>query len=266
MPAVLAWLRAASSELERRRLYREHACASLFEFCVTRLGCSEDTAYKRVGAARLLQQFPVVFDFLANGRIHLTGLMLLKPYLTASNHQQWLLAASGKSKRQIEKPIATRCPQADVPSSRPRLNPMSEGRRGLFPSRVTPTAWYSRRAKHHIKAVDRLLGNRHLHREWPAVYNAIAQTLLVKVQRSVLTVDWSDFECGGSRKWAMIQASVPVGGRAVVIFARAFPFKRYNSPSAHREFLLGREGGLARRLQTDTHHRCRVSWTMVPCG
>ncbi|HEY5958765.1 MAG TPA: hypothetical protein VIV60_19525 [Polyangiaceae bacterium] len=68
---------------ERRRLYREHACASLFEFCVTRLGCSEDTAYKRVGAARLLQQFPVVFDLLAHGRIHLTGLMLLKPHLKA---------------------------------------------------------------------------------------------------------------------------------------------------------------------------------------
>jgi hypothetical protein len=93
--------------------------------------------------------------------------------------------------------------------------------------------------KHHIKAVDRLLGNRHLHGEWPSVYKAIAQTLLAKVRRPVLTVDWSDFECGGSRKWAMIQASVPVGGRAVVIYARAFPFKRYNSPGAHREFLLG---------------------------
>ena len=93
--------------------------------------------------------------------------------------------------------------------------------------------------KHHIKAVDRLLGNRHLHREWASVYKAIAQTLLAKVQRPVLTVDWSDFECGGNRKWAMIQASVPVGGRAVVIYASAFPFKRYNSPSAHREFLLG---------------------------
>jgi len=93
--------------------------------------------------------------------------------------------------------------------------------------------------KHHIKAVDRLLGNRHLHSEWTRIYRAIAQTLLEKVRRPVLVVDWSDFECGGSRKWSMIQASVPVGGRAVVIYARAFPFKRYNSPSAHREFLLG---------------------------
>lgn len=93
--------------------------------------------------------------------------------------------------------------------------------------------------KHHIKAVDRLLGNCHLHREWAGVYRAIARTLPAKVRRPVLVVDWSDFECGGSRKWAMIKAAVPVGGRAVVIYSRAFPFKRYNTPGAHREFLQG---------------------------
>lgn len=95
------------------------------------------------------------------------------------------------------------------------------------------------RVKHHIKAVDRLLGNEHLQREIAAVYRAIAQTLLAGVARPVLTVDWSDFECGGSRKWALIQAAVPIGGRAVVVYTRVFPFKRYNSPGAHREFLAG---------------------------
>jgi hypothetical protein len=95
----------------------------------------------------------------------------------------------------------------------------------------------SAQIKHHIKAVDRLLGNELLHAECAAIYRAIAQTLLHGVPSPVLTVDWFDFECGGSRKWAMLQAAVPVGGRTVVIFARVFPFKRYNSPGAHREFL-----------------------------
>lgn len=97
----------------------------------------------------------------------------------------------------------------------------------------------SAHVKHHIKAVDRLLGNGHLHRESAAIYRAIARTLLSGVARPVLTVDWSDFECGGSRKWALIQAAVPIGGRAVVVYSRIFPFRRYNSPSAHREFLHG---------------------------
>src|SRR5690348_12287813 len=63
----------------------------------------------------------------------------------------------------------------------------------------------SAHVKHHIKAVDRLLGNSHLHREGLGLYRAIAKTLLSGVSRPVLTVDWSDFECGGSRKWALIQ-------------------------------------------------------------
>lgn len=37
----------------------------------------------------------------------------------------------------------------------------------------------------------------------------------------------------------MIKAAVPVGGRAVVLYARVFPFTRYNSPAAHREFSRG---------------------------
>ena len=46
--------------------------------------------------------------------------------------------------------------------------------------------------KHHIKAVDRLLGNRHLHRERDGVYRALARTVLGRVVRPVILVDWAD--------------------------------------------------------------------------
>jgi hypothetical protein len=90
-------------------------------------------------------------------------------------------------------------------------------------------------AKHRIKAVDRLLGNRHLQRERDAIYRAIAAKLLAGNSRPVIVVDWSDFELG--RKWLMLKAALPVGGRAISLYERVFPFKRYNSPGAHREFL-----------------------------
>jgi hypothetical protein len=89
--------------------------------------------------------------------------------------------------------------------------------------------------KHHIKAVDRLLGNRHLHGEHERVYAALALQVLGRMERPVIVVDWSDFEPG--RHWAMLKAAVPVGGRAITIYEQVFPFKRYNSPGAHREFL-----------------------------
>lgn len=89
--------------------------------------------------------------------------------------------------------------------------------------------------KHQIKAVDRLLGNQHLHRERDGIYRAIVQTLLLGNKRPVIVVDWADFELG--RRWLMLKAAVPVGGRAISLYERVFPFKRYNSPGAHREFL-----------------------------
>lgn len=89
--------------------------------------------------------------------------------------------------------------------------------------------------KHHIKAVDRLLGNRHLHREHEQVYAALASHVLGRMERPVIVVDWSDFEPG--RNWAMLKAAVPVGGRAITVYEQVFAFKRYNSPGAHREFL-----------------------------
>src|SRR5436190_5524913 len=90
--------------------------------------------------------------------------------------------------------------------------------------------------KHHIKAVDRLLGNHRLHLERAGVYAAIARSVLHRVKRPVIVVDWSDFEPG--RKFALLKAAIPIGGRAVTLYERVFPFARYNSPSAHREFLV----------------------------
>jgi hypothetical protein len=89
--------------------------------------------------------------------------------------------------------------------------------------------------KHHIKAVDRLVGNGKLHRECQSIYTAMARSLLHGIKQPVIVVDWADLEPG--RRWAMLKAVVPVGGRGVTVYERVFAFKRYNSPSAHREFL-----------------------------
>lgn len=89
--------------------------------------------------------------------------------------------------------------------------------------------------KHQIKAADRLLGNQHLRHERDGIYRAIVRTLLRGKQRPVIVVDWSDVQSG--REWAVLKAAVPAGGRAISLYERVFPFKRYNSDAAHREFL-----------------------------
>jgi hypothetical protein len=90
--------------------------------------------------------------------------------------------------------------------------------------------------KHHIKASDRLLANQHLHAERDGIYRAIARTLLGGIKRPVIIVGWSDSE--PRRQWLAIKAAAAVGGRAISLYEKVYPMKRYNSPRTHREFLL----------------------------
>jgi hypothetical protein len=124
LSAAVSAERAASTdvvfhlaELDRRSLYLEDACSSLFAYCVERLKYSEDGANRRVRVARLAQRFPQILDELASGEVHLTGLFLLSRHLTEGNVEQRLAEARGKSKRQIEELIARWSPQPNVPTT-----------------------------------------------------------------------------------------------------------------------------------------------------
>jgi hypothetical protein len=105
------------TEVERRRLYLDQACGSLYAYCRERLGYSEDAALKRARVARLALRLPGVLDELRAGPIHLTGLFLLGRHLNDENVEELLAESRGKSRREIEKIVATRFPRPDVPSS-----------------------------------------------------------------------------------------------------------------------------------------------------
>jgi hypothetical protein len=104
-------------EVERRRLYLDQACSSLYTYCRERLGYTEDAALKRARVARLAFRLPRVLDDLRTGAIHLTGLFLLDRYLNDENAAELLAEARGKSRRELEKLLAIRFPRPDVPSS-----------------------------------------------------------------------------------------------------------------------------------------------------
>src|SRR3954468_14521092 len=58
--AVEADLLLHLGELDHRRLYRDHACPSMFSFCLRELGFSEDAAYRRIVVARAARRFPAL--------------------------------------------------------------------------------------------------------------------------------------------------------------------------------------------------------------
>ena len=112
--ATTATLLAHIAEFDARRLYVPAAFPSMFAYCVHELRLSEDAAYKRIQAARVARQFPAIFEALADGRLHLTAVGLLAPYLTLANADDLLAAAAHGTKAEIEALLATRFPRSET--------------------------------------------------------------------------------------------------------------------------------------------------------
>ena len=118
---------ARIAEFDGRRLYLPAGFPSMYSYCVHELRLSEDSACKRIKAARTARQFPAIFDAVADGRLHLTAVNLLAPYLTPENANGLLEAAGHKTKAETEQLLAERFPRSEiltlvqgVPASPPR--------------------------------------------------------------------------------------------------------------------------------------------------
>jgi 5-methylcytosine-specific restriction endonuclease McrA len=109
-----AELLAHIAEVDTRQLYRPAAYPSMFAYCVGELRLSEDAAFKRIKAARAARRFPAVFDAIAEGRLHLSALVLLAPHLTEDTADELLAAATHQSKCEIERLLAERYPRPDT--------------------------------------------------------------------------------------------------------------------------------------------------------
>ena len=109
-----AALLAHIAEVDARQLYLPAAYPSMFAYCVGELRLSEDAASNRIRAGRTARQFPVIFEALADGRLHLGAVLLLTPYLTLETAEGLLAAATDKSKAEIEQLLAERFPRSGV--------------------------------------------------------------------------------------------------------------------------------------------------------
>lgn len=118
---LLANLLAHLAEVEARGIHRTRACSSLYTYCVYELRFSEDAAFRRVSAARLVRRFPALFDAIASGELHLTAVLMLGPHLTPENVVQVLARAKHRTKREIGQLVRELDPVPDVPA---RIEPL----------------------------------------------------------------------------------------------------------------------------------------------
>jgi hypothetical protein len=91
---VLEFLR----ELDRRKLYADFNCESLWEFCVKQLGYSAGSASRRVTAMRLLREMPELKEDLESGKLNLTSLSQAgKFFVTEEKHSGEKLSSEEKA-------------------------------------------------------------------------------------------------------------------------------------------------------------------------
>lgn len=91
------------------------------------------------------------------------------------------------------------------------------------------------RVKHNIKRMDRLLGNRHLANEQMGLYRALAPRILGTLREPLIIVDWSDLTA--DRRWQLLRAATPIGGRALTLYEEIHPLTRLGNPRVHAAFL-----------------------------
>jgi hypothetical protein len=118
---LLAALLVHLAEVEVRGAHRTRRCASLYTYCIYELRFSEDAAARRSAAARLVKQFPLLFGAIADGELHLTGLLMIGPHLTPENHVEVLGRAKFRTKRELGRLVRELCPLPQVPD---RIEPI----------------------------------------------------------------------------------------------------------------------------------------------
>ncbi len=115
-------LLAHLGEVEARRLYAPASCSSMHVYCVKVLRLSEDAAIKRLRVARMARRYPAIFPAIADGRLTLTAVLMLRRYIVPANAARLLALAEGRTTAELAEALAAEFPEADVPT---KLEPLA---------------------------------------------------------------------------------------------------------------------------------------------
>jgi 5-methylcytosine-specific restriction endonuclease McrA len=102
------------AEVDARKLYLPAGYPSLHAWCLGELGLPEDSAARRIRACRAAREFPAIFPAVADGRLHLSAVVMLAPHLTPGNAEDLIVAATHKTSAEIRVVMAERFPQSEL--------------------------------------------------------------------------------------------------------------------------------------------------------
>ena len=120
-------------EVERRKLYCDHRCKSLFDYAVKILKYSEAEAYTRIAAMRLIKQIPEVEKDLQSGTLTLTNVAQAQSFfrrqespLPLAKKKSVMASLRNQPTRKAKKILSELAPQSDAATD--RIRTLADGR------------------------------------------------------------------------------------------------------------------------------------------
>ena len=129
---------ARIAEVDARRLYAREAASSMYTYCTEVLHLSEAEAWIRIRVARASRRHPMLLTMLRDGRLHLSGIVVMAPHLTVDNRDALLKRATHQPKRRIEELVAELAPQDDAPAGIRKLPARREQTGPVAAHQLTP--------------------------------------------------------------------------------------------------------------------------------
>ena len=93
---------AYMAEFDRRRLYETFGYSTMLDYCIDHVHMDEDEAEEQIEVARAARVFPVLFEAIADGRLHTAAVRLLAPHLTAQNVAELIAAMTHRREGEIK--------------------------------------------------------------------------------------------------------------------------------------------------------------------
>ncbi|HVO32118.1 MAG TPA: HNH endonuclease signature motif containing protein [bacterium] len=111
------------AEFDRRRAWAEFGYGSLWDYCKRELKLLDCATFHRTNAAKILQRVPEAVEYLRDGRMGMTTLVVLKDVLEETNARELLDRASWKSRDEVKEIVASLREPAPVPAASIRRLP-----------------------------------------------------------------------------------------------------------------------------------------------
>jgi len=91
------------------------------------------------------------------------------------------------------------------------------------------------KTKHNIKCIDRLFGNKTLHKKRKEIYARISHLFIGANKRPLIAVDWSGLTyCG---RFHILRASLLLRGRSITLYEEVHEIQNYGNQTVHIAFL-----------------------------